>query len=204
VLLKFWGFSGLASLLASVQFPAGDSGGFVNPQISEARFVSGYFNMKIQNYYSILNLSEDSSCEELYQECRVLFVKYHPMTNKTEEAFRKFVSVNDAYGVLLDDEVRSDYDYLLSKYSEDNPVDLTDKKRVEEIMNIIIKRRKGMKEILNDNNSSFFSILLDVPISFSSDHSSGGVSNLAEGLSFPDLDLSFDFDFNLFDFVDLN
>jgi hypothetical protein len=29
----------LASLLASVQFPAGDSDVFVNPQISEARFV---------------------------------------------------------------------------------------------------------------------------------------------------------------------
>jgi hypothetical protein len=41
VLLKFLGFSGLASLLASVQFPAGDKFGFVNPQISEARCVSG-------------------------------------------------------------------------------------------------------------------------------------------------------------------
>jgi hypothetical protein len=39
VLLKFWGFTGLASLLASVQFPAGDTVVFVNPQISEARFV---------------------------------------------------------------------------------------------------------------------------------------------------------------------
>jgi hypothetical protein len=39
VLLKIWGFTGLASLLASVQFPSGDSDGFVNPQISEARFV---------------------------------------------------------------------------------------------------------------------------------------------------------------------
>jgi curved DNA-binding protein CbpA len=160
--------------------------------------------MKIQNYYSILNLSEDSSCEELYQECRVLFVKYHPMTDKTEEAFRKFVSVNDAYGVLLDEEVRSDYDYLLSKYSEDNPVDLADKKHVEEIMNLIIKKRKGMKEMFIGNDSSLLSILLEVPLSFSSHHSSGGVSNLIEGLSFPDLDLSFDFDFNLFDFVDLN
>jgi len=46
VLLKFWGFSGLASLLASVQFPAGDNFVSVNPQISEARFVSGYFDKK--------------------------------------------------------------------------------------------------------------------------------------------------------------
>jgi hypothetical protein len=38
VLLKFWGFSGLASLLASVQFPAVDTEAFVHPQISEARF----------------------------------------------------------------------------------------------------------------------------------------------------------------------
>jgi hypothetical protein len=43
VLLKFWGFSGLASLLALVQFPAVDSGVFVNPQISEALFVSGNY-----------------------------------------------------------------------------------------------------------------------------------------------------------------
>jgi hypothetical protein len=44
VLLKFWGFTGLASLLASVMFPAVDSGVFVNPQISEARCVSGKRN----------------------------------------------------------------------------------------------------------------------------------------------------------------
>jgi hypothetical protein len=42
VLLKFWGFSGLASLLASAQFPAVDKVVFVNPQISEARFVMHY------------------------------------------------------------------------------------------------------------------------------------------------------------------
>ncbi len=35
----FLGFSGLASLLASVQFPSGDTDIFVNPQISEARYV---------------------------------------------------------------------------------------------------------------------------------------------------------------------
>jgi uncharacterized protein YjbI with pentapeptide repeats len=52
VLLKFWGFSDMASLLASVQFPAVDSGGFVNPQISEARFVTSNFmttTLDIQN-----------------------------------------------------------------------------------------------------------------------------------------------------------
>jgi hypothetical protein len=42
VLLKFWGFTGLASLLASVQFTSGDKVGFVHPQISEARCVSGH------------------------------------------------------------------------------------------------------------------------------------------------------------------
>jgi len=46
VLLKFWGFTGLASLLASVQFPSGDSDGFVNPQISEARSVGGNSEIK--------------------------------------------------------------------------------------------------------------------------------------------------------------
>jgi len=48
VLLKFWGFSGLASLLASFQFPAGDSDGFVNPQISEARCVSSNSEMNTE------------------------------------------------------------------------------------------------------------------------------------------------------------
>ena len=37
VLLKFWGFTGLASLLAYVQFPAVENYVSVNPQISEAR-----------------------------------------------------------------------------------------------------------------------------------------------------------------------
>lgn len=42
VLLKFWGFTVLASLLASVQFPAVEKSAFVNPQISEARCVICY------------------------------------------------------------------------------------------------------------------------------------------------------------------
>jgi len=42
VLLKFWVFTGLASLLASVQFPAVETYVSVNPQISEARCVSGH------------------------------------------------------------------------------------------------------------------------------------------------------------------
>jgi len=51
VLLKFWGFTGLASLLASVQSTSGDSDVFVNPQISEARCVM--YNYKKQHVWTI-------------------------------------------------------------------------------------------------------------------------------------------------------
>ena len=61
MLLKFWGFTGLASLLAFIQFPAVDTFVFVNPQISEARCVSCDCMKKLLVISSLLFLF---SCSE--------------------------------------------------------------------------------------------------------------------------------------------
>ena len=58
MLLKFWGFTGLASLLASVQFPAVETYVSANPQISEARCV-GYHN-QIELTFAIKDTNKES------------------------------------------------------------------------------------------------------------------------------------------------
>ena len=79
MLLKFWGFTGLASLLASVQFPAVDKFGFVNPQISEARCVScnnnKFMRQSIILAFSILLLTSGKQKQSI--ELRVDFKKYY-------------------------------------------------------------------------------------------------------------------------------
>ena len=154
--------------------------------------------MKFHDYYSLLGLSKEASCPALYEECRELFIKNHPSISKSEETFRKFVLVNDAYALLLNEEIRKDYNYLLEKYSEGTPADIADKKVIRYVMNLIIKKRKSMKEMLNSADAMLLPILIEAPLSLSSDFTGNGIGGLIRGLSFPDIDI----DYNFFEFLD--
>ncbi len=123
--------------------------------------------MKIQNYYKILDLSQDSSIESLNEKCRELFIKYHPNNNKTKEGNTKFMLVNDAYAVLLKEDIRKDYDYLLSKYSEEKPVDLIDRQAFKKITDLLARKRNSIKKTISEDDSFPDSLLGGLSSDFS-------------------------------------
>ena len=63
------------------------------------------------SYYEILNVSPDSTAEEIKKEYRKLALKYHPDKNPdNQEAESKFKEITEAYSVLSDEDKRYRYD----------------------------------------------------------------------------------------------
>ena len=62
-------------------------------------------------YYSLLEVEQTSTKDEIKRSYRKLAMKYHPDRNKWDkEAEAKFKQINEAYGVLSDDAKRRSYD----------------------------------------------------------------------------------------------
>ena len=67
--------------------------------------------MAKQDYYETLGCSRDASADDLKKAYRKLAMQYHPDRNPDNpEAEQKFKDINEAYGVLKDQESRSTYD----------------------------------------------------------------------------------------------
>ncbi len=67
--------------------------------------------MEELDYYEILQVSRSATTAEIKKAYRKLAVKYHPDKNPGDkEAEEKFKKINEAYGVLSDDEKRALYD----------------------------------------------------------------------------------------------
>tara|TARA_B100001093_G_scaffold150092_1_gene142811 strand:+ start:1918 stop:2898 length:981 start_codon:yes stop_codon:yes gene_type:complete len=62
------------------------------------------------DYYDILQVSKNSSLDEIKKSYRKLALKYHPDKNKSPEAEDKFKNISEAYQVLSDPEKKSKYD----------------------------------------------------------------------------------------------
>jgi curved DNA-binding protein CbpA len=68
----------------------------------------------MENFYEILNVSEDAELEEIKKNFRRLAKQYHPdIRTGSDEEFRK---ISHAYKVLSNAEARNDYDKTLNIY----------------------------------------------------------------------------------------
>lgn len=67
------------------------------------------------NYYELLNIDKKASEEEIKKAYRSMAKKYHPDINKSPEASKIIVSLNEAKDTLLDPIKRRDYDILLDE-----------------------------------------------------------------------------------------
>jgi molecular chaperone DnaJ len=63
-----------------------------------------------RDYYEVLGVSKDASDKELKQAFRSLARKYHPDKNSDAGADEKFKEIQEAFGVLSDNEKRAQYD----------------------------------------------------------------------------------------------
>ena len=65
----------------------------------------------MENYYSILNVSNNADEDQIKQAYRTLAMKYHPDKNPDNKAAEeKFKHISEAYSVLSDPQRRRDYD----------------------------------------------------------------------------------------------
>lgn len=63
-----------------------------------------------KDYYKILGIDKNASKEEIKKAYKTLAKKYHPDISKEKDAEVKFKEINEAAGVLLDDQKKSNYD----------------------------------------------------------------------------------------------
>ncbi|WP_085907668.1 molecular chaperone DnaJ [Kiloniella majae] len=67
--------------------------------------------MSKKDFYEVLGVSRSADAKELKSAYRKLAMKYHPDRNPDDaEAEKKFKEINEAYGVLKDDQQRAAYD----------------------------------------------------------------------------------------------
>ena len=66
--------------------------------------------MEKRDYYEVLGVSRSASEVEIKTAFRNLARKYHPDVNDEPDAEEKFKEINEAYGVLSDDQKRAAYD----------------------------------------------------------------------------------------------
>lgn len=67
------------------------------------------------DFYELLGIRDDATEEEIKSAYRKMAKKYHPDINKTEEANKIIVSLNEAKETLLDSSKRYNYDLLLNE-----------------------------------------------------------------------------------------
>ncbi len=63
-----------------------------------------------KDYYEVLDVPKTATKQEIKKAFRKLAMKYHPDTNKDDDAEEKFKEINEANEVLSDDDKRARYD----------------------------------------------------------------------------------------------
>lgn len=66
--------------------------------------------MNKKDFYSTLNVSKNSSQDEIKKAYFKLAKQFHPDVNKSPEAKEKFATINEAYETLGDESKRRIYD----------------------------------------------------------------------------------------------
>lgn len=66
--------------------------------------------MAKRDYYEVLGVSRNASEDEIRSAFRDLARKYHPDVNDSPDAEERFKEINEAFGVLSDEEKRAAYD----------------------------------------------------------------------------------------------
>lgn len=67
----------------------------------------------MMDFYELLGVKKDATKEEIKKAYRDMVKKYHPDVNKSDEASKIIISLNEAKETLLDDDKRCEYDKLL-------------------------------------------------------------------------------------------
>ena len=67
-------------------------------------------SIESEDHYKVLGLPRNASEEQIHEAYRTLAKKLHPDVNKAAEAPEQFKRITDAYSVLKDPSLRTQYD----------------------------------------------------------------------------------------------
>lgn len=70
----------------------------------------------MKNLYLVLKIPRNANQETIRKAYRALALKWHPDKNKTSNATKKFIQINEAYEILSDEKKRRVYDNLLEGF----------------------------------------------------------------------------------------
>lgn len=84
------------------------------------------------NYYEILEVSVDSTTEEIKSAYRKLARKYHPDINKEKDSIDKFKMITLAYETLSDEQEREKYNILKGIFKTQKPSGTTSGAKAQE------------------------------------------------------------------------
>lgn len=69
--------------------------------------------MAVKDYYKLLGVKREASCEDIKKAYRKLAMEYHPDLNKDKPGCEDHLKkINEAYQILGDEEKRRQYDIL--------------------------------------------------------------------------------------------
>jgi DnaJ-class molecular chaperone len=81
-------------------------------------------NTSNESFYTILNINENASKEDIKKAYRTLSLKYHPDKNPNNpECIAKFQKISEAYETLGDEQKKQEYDHFRN-YNNQPPIDL--------------------------------------------------------------------------------
>lgn len=113
--------------------------------------------------YQVLGLTHEVSKEEIKRAYRKMALQYHPDRNTSKEAAAKFIEINQAYDMLMQD--HTDYqlylEMLRQQYQKQAEADRIYKQRLYQIL----KEREEEMRQQNDkveNDIKFYSLLIAV------------------------------------------
>ena len=69
----------------------------------------------MMDFYELKKKKKDATKEEIKKAYRDMVKRYHPDVNKSDEASKIIISLNEAKETLLDDDKRCEYDKLLNE-----------------------------------------------------------------------------------------
>ena len=70
------------------------------------------------DFYELLDIKKDATEQEIKTAYRKMAKKYHPDINKSDDANKIIISLNEAKETLLDDNKRREYDLLLDDINQ--------------------------------------------------------------------------------------
>ena len=101
------------------------------------------------NFYDILNVSHNSSQNEIKNSFRKLSLKYHPDKDKSISSKNKYDEIMKAYTTLEDITKRKQYDASLQQLQPIN----------NDLLSSQFKRNESPVDIIKSTNTSRFSFL---------------------------------------------